>query len=69
MPEQHVANPKALSEFLLAGVRYAFSVHRGALVSGIATACSAPRWLQGTTRSTWSFGRRRDIHGLSRASC
>jgi hypothetical protein len=41
-PEQRAANPRALAEFLLAGVRYAFPAQRGALVDGVPTAYSAP---------------------------
>ncbi len=36
------ANPRALSEFLLAGVRYAFPVQRGPLTEGVPTGYSAP---------------------------
>lgn len=35
-------NPRALSEFLLAGVRYAFPVQRGPLTEGVPTGYSAP---------------------------
>lgn len=37
------ANPRALTEFLLAGVRYAFPAQRGPLTDGVPTAYSAPR--------------------------
>lgn len=40
--EGRATNPRALGEFLLAGVRYAFPARRGALVDGVPTAYSAP---------------------------
>lgn len=40
-PEQRAANPRALLEFLLGGVRYAFPAHRGQLRDGVPTAYSA----------------------------
>lgn len=40
-PEERAANPRALSEFLLSGVRYAFPARRGPLVDGVPTAYSA----------------------------
>lgn len=42
-PEGRSANPRALAEFLLAGVRYAFPARRGPLTDGVPTAYSAPR--------------------------
>lgn len=41
-PEQRESNPRALLEFLLGGVRYAFPVERGPLATGLPTAYSAP---------------------------
>lgn len=41
-PESRAANPRALGEFLLAGVRYAFPAVKGPLADGIPTAYSAP---------------------------
>ncbi len=41
-PDGRSANARALGEFLLAGVRYAFPARRGPLVDGIPTAYSAP---------------------------
>lgn len=40
--EGRAANPRSLSEFLLAGVRYAFPARRGPLAEGVPTAYSAP---------------------------
>lgn len=41
-PGTRSANPRALSEFVLSGVRYAFPATRGPLADGIPTAYSAP---------------------------
>lgn len=40
-PAERAANPRALTEFLLGGVRYAFPATRGALTDGVPTAHSA----------------------------
>lgn len=40
-PEQRATNPRALLEFLLGGVRYAFPAQRGPLINGVPTAYSA----------------------------
>jgi hypothetical protein len=40
-PEQRATNARALVDFLLGGVRYAFPAQRGPLVTGIPTAYSA----------------------------
>ena len=40
--DERATNARALLEFLLSGVRYAFPVQRGALIDGIPTAHSAP---------------------------
>ncbi len=39
---QRAANPRALMEFLLHGLRYVFPAQRGPITSGIPTAYSAP---------------------------
>lgn len=39
--DQRATNPRALLEFLAGGVRYAFPVQRGPLVTGVPTAYSA----------------------------
>lgn len=39
--EKRLTNPRALLEFLVGGVRYAFPVQRGPLTSGVPTAYSA----------------------------
>jgi len=39
--EQRVTNPRALLDFLVGGVRYAFPVQRGPLATGVPTAYSA----------------------------
>ena len=41
-PESRATNPRALLDFLLGGVRYAFPAHRGPLRDGVPTAYSAP---------------------------
>lgn len=40
--DQRATNARALHEFLLGGVRYAFPVQRGAISAGVPTAYSAP---------------------------
>lgn len=40
-PDSREANPRALGEFVLFGVRYAFPIVRGALTVGVPTAYSA----------------------------
>lgn len=40
-PDSRVTNPRALLEFLVGGVRYAFPVQRGPLSAGVPTAYSA----------------------------
>lgn len=42
-PDSRDTNARALSEFLLYGVRYAFPARRGSLALGVPTAHSAPR--------------------------
>ena len=42
-PDSRETNARALSEFLLYGVRYAFPARRGSLATGVPTAHSAPR--------------------------
>jgi len=41
-PDSRATNPRALSEFVLSGVRYAFPAARGPLTDGVPTAYSAP---------------------------
>lgn len=41
-PDQRETNPRALLEFVLGGIRYAFPVARGPLATGLPTAYSAP---------------------------
>lgn len=41
-PDGRSANARALGEFVLLGVRYAFPASRGALTTGVPTAYSAP---------------------------
>ncbi len=41
-PETRATNPRALLDFLIGGVRYAFPAQRGLLRDGIPTAYSAP---------------------------
>jgi hypothetical protein len=41
-PDSRSANPRALGEFMLYGVRYAFPARRGELTLGVPTAYSAP---------------------------
>lgn len=40
-PDSRASNPRALLDFVLGGVRYAFPAHRGALRDGVPTAYSA----------------------------
>lgn len=40
--EQRATNPRALLEFLVGGVRYAFPAQRGPLATGVPSAYSAP---------------------------
>lgn len=40
-PDSRATNPRALLEFVLGGVRYAFPAHRGPLRDGVPTAYSA----------------------------